>query len=212
MPRRLLPHRIETARVCVRRYAATDAPALHEVTIANREHLVPWMPWAEAEPQPLENHEALIRYFEQEFEAARDFTYGMFDLASGEFLGGTGFHVRGDALEIGYWISSRHEGRGLVSEVSAALARVAIEYLVDPRIELVNDPANVRSGAVPRRLGFAHLGFTQRAHSDDFPDLLPTELWALSGPAFAQSAAASYPRPHLFDVGGHELAWPEAAL
>jgi hypothetical protein len=60
-----------------------------------------------------------------------------------------------DAFEIGYWIRASRAGRGLATEVTAALTRVALELCGADRVEIRVDPANEASLAVPRKLGFA---------------------------------------------------------
>ena len=71
-------------------------------------------------------------------------------------LGGSGLHPRGGegSLEIGYWIRADSIGKGLATEVTAVLARAAIEKCGLVRIDVQVDPANERSLAVPRKLGF----------------------------------------------------------
>ncbi len=156
-----LPHRIVTERLIVRRYDAADAPALREGILSSLDRLRPFMEWARDEPRPLADHAATIAWFNEEFDAGRDFSYGMFDRATGDFLGSTGYHVRGDALEIGYWVTTAAEGLGYASEASAALAHVALHFRGDSRVELANDPANARSRRVAaaarlRRYGTRH--------------------------------------------------------
>jgi RimJ/RimL family protein N-acetyltransferase len=60
-------------------------------------------------------------------------------------------------LEIGYWIHPRYTGQGIVTRATAALAgeafRVGAAWL-----EIKHDVANVRSGGIPKRLGFTRVG------------------------------------------------------
>jgi ribosomal-protein-serine acetyltransferase len=61
-------------------------------------------------------------------------------------------------LEIGYWVHVDHVGRGLATELSAALTDTAFTVDGIERVEIHHDRANVRSGAVPARLGFTLMG------------------------------------------------------
>src|SRR5204863_4732374 len=72
--------------------------------------------------------------------------------------GGTGLHLRHGpaAREIGYWLRADLEGQGLMTETVAALTRVAFEVDRVRWVEIRCDPANARSAAIPRRLGYTH--------------------------------------------------------
>ncbi|MHA6782362.1 GNAT family N-acetyltransferase [Pseudonocardia saturnea] len=58
--------------------------------------------------------------------------------------------------EIGYWLHPAHTGHGFVTAAVGALTAEAFRIGAD-RVEIVHDAANTRSGAVPRRLGFAEV-------------------------------------------------------
>ena len=150
------PYRIHTERLVLRCWEPRDAPLLREAVDSSLDHLRPWMPWADAEPQPLSETIELLRRFRGQFDLGHDFVYGIFASDESEVVGGTGLHTRvgGDALEIGYWIRASRIGHGLATEITAALTRVALERCGVDRVEIHVDPVNERSLAIPRRLGF----------------------------------------------------------
>jgi RimJ/RimL family protein N-acetyltransferase len=150
------PYRIETERLVVRCYERRDAPLLKEAIDSSLDHLQPWMPWALAEPQTLEQKEELIEAFRVAFAAGENFTYGIFAADETELLGGTGLHPRvgPGGLEIGYWIRASATRQGLVTEAAAALTRVGLEVCGSDRIEIRIEPRNQASLGVPRKLGF----------------------------------------------------------
>lgn len=59
-------------------------------------------------------------------------------------------------LEIGYWLHHAHTGRGIATRAAAALTDEAFRIGAQ-RVEIVHDTANVRSRAVPERLGFTEV-------------------------------------------------------
>ncbi len=71
-------------------------------------------------------------------------------------LGGTGLHKRAgaDTREIGYWIHKDFINQGYATEVSSALIRVAFEVDQVRRVLVQCAAENVRSAAIPRKLGF----------------------------------------------------------
>jgi RimJ/RimL family protein N-acetyltransferase len=155
---RTAPYRIETERCVIRCFDPADAPALVEAVTTSLDHLLPWMPWAESEPQTVEQRVAFIRACRADFDADVNYTYGIFDRKEARVLGGTGLHPRGGpaSLEIGYWIRSDALRQGIATEVGAVLTRVAFEVCGVERVDIQIDPENERSTGVPRKLGFVY--------------------------------------------------------
>ncbi len=148
--------RIETARLVVRCWDPADAGLAKDAIDTSLDHLRPWMAWAEAEPSTLEQRRQLLTRFAEDFARGDDAVYGIFEPDERRVVGGTGLHPRldGNAREIGYWIRADAAGRGLARESTAALTRVAFEVDEIERMEIHCDPANLRSAAIPRRLGY----------------------------------------------------------
>jgi RimJ/RimL family protein N-acetyltransferase len=148
--------RIETTRLVLRCWAPDDAELMKEAIDTSLDHLRPWMPWAESEPSTLEQKRQLLARFAEDFVRGEDAVYGIFEPDERRVVGSTGLHPRldGNAREIGYWIRADATGRGLARESTAALTRVAFEVDGVERMEIHVDPDNVRSAAIPRRLGY----------------------------------------------------------
>jgi RimJ/RimL family protein N-acetyltransferase len=188
------PYRIVTERTVVRCWEPRDAPGLKEAIDSSLDDLRPWLAWAYAEPQALSEKVALLRRFRGQFDLGRDFVYGIFARDESAVLGGTGLHTRSgdDAYEIGYWIRSSHMGRGLCTEATAALTRVAFELCGVDRVEIRVDPENGASLAIPRKLGYVEEATLRRRlppHGSGAPR--DVALFALFREGFAQSPAAS---------------------
>jgi RimJ/RimL family protein N-acetyltransferase len=150
------PYRIETERLVIRCWEPPDARPLRAALDASLDHLRPWLPWAEREPQPLDEAVERLREFRGAFDRDEDYMYGIFSPDEDLVLGGTGLHPRvgTDGLEIGYWLAAASTGHGFAREATAALTRIAIEWCGVDRVEVRVDPANAQSLRVPRRLGF----------------------------------------------------------
>lgn len=150
-----VPERLELdGGVVVRRYVAADLPALVDAVNRSLETLRPWMPWAQ-EPTRVETQREWLVETDRHWAEGTGFTYGVFG-PDGDVLGGTGYHVRNGpgVLEIGYWLRTDQEGRGLMTRVAGELTRVAGEVPGAARVEIHCDRANARSAAIPRRLGY----------------------------------------------------------
>jgi RimJ/RimL family protein N-acetyltransferase len=153
------PERIRTPRLLLRCYQSEDAPLLKEAIDSSLAHLRAWMPWAMAEPSELSVLEARLERFRAEFTAGLDFTFGIFEPTERSLLGGIGLHPRlgPGALEIGYWMRASATGQGYATEAARALTQVALALPGIARVEIRCDPANARSAAIPRRLGYRHV-------------------------------------------------------
>ena len=150
------PYRIVTERLVLRCWSPADAPRAKEAVDSSREHLRRWMVWADRDPLPLAEQVELLRSFRSRFDRDEDYVYGIFDRAETEVVGGTGLHTRvgEDGLEIGYWIRASSVNRGLATEATAALTRVAFDLCGVDRVELHVEPGNAASLRVPAKLGY----------------------------------------------------------
>jgi RimJ/RimL family protein N-acetyltransferase len=174
---------------------------------ASLEHLRPWMPWAEPEPQRLARTIRRLRRFRAWFERGHDRVWGIFDPDQAQVLGGVGLHRRigAGAGEIGYWVHVDHTRRGLGTEAAGAVTRIGFELDRLSRLEIHCDPANVPSAGIPRKLGFAHqvtvpgwVNTPKQAPRD-------TMFWVLPAAAFPGSPAASAEIEALDDAGDRLL-------
>ncbi len=163
MDRPLPPESIELADagVVLRRHRLDDVDALHAVIEESRDHVRPFMPWAD---QTREGTAEFVAKAVAGWDAAGEFNYLVTrpaDERSGEseeIIGGTGFGPRGGppgVFEIGYWLRPDATGRGVMTAVAGRLAEVSMTYDEVERVEIRCDEANIRSAGVPRRLGFA---------------------------------------------------------
>ena len=66
--------------------------------------------------------------------------------------------MRGSARtrEIGYWVSAGATNRGFATEVAVMLTKIGFEFMGLDRMEIHCDVRNVRSAAIPRKLGYVH--------------------------------------------------------
>jgi RimJ/RimL family protein N-acetyltransferase len=151
------PSRIETERLVVRCYDPRDAPLVKDAIDSSLDHLRPWMPWVELEPQTLEEKTDVLKSFRSQFDRGDNFVMGVFSADESQVLGGSGLHPRVEpgGLEIGYFIRESATRRGYVTESTAALTRVGFEICQADRIEIRIDPHNEASKGIPRKLGYA---------------------------------------------------------
>jgi RimJ/RimL family protein N-acetyltransferase len=198
------PYRLVTERLVLRCWEPRDAPLLKDAVDSSIEHLRPWMPWVVHEPQTVEEKVELLRGFRGRFDLGQDFIYGIFDRDESEVAGGTGLHTRigEDAFEIGYWIAAGQAGKGLGTEATAALTRAAFELTDVERIEIRCDPANERSRAIPRKLGYVEEAtLRRRLHYPEVRDVVVYTLFRDDYPSTPSAAAAV----EAYDAAGNRV-------
>lgn len=114
----MLSHRLDS--LGVRPLVTEDAPELHALIEANRDHLAEWLPWARG--QTIEGTERFLAEAEEQF--ARDDGFQAKIEPEGEIVGVVGFHSidwvnRNTSL--GYWLAADAQGRGTMTVVVSAL-------------------------------------------------------------------------------------------
>lgn len=144
----------------LRRLTVGDAAALFEVVEADRARLGAWFPWVEL-TRTLDDEERWIR--QQRMDPASREGLGIFlgdDLVGSAGLMADPFGIVG---EIGYWIRPDHEGRGIVTEAVRVLLREGFDGMALHRITIRAGTENLRSRAIPERLGFREEGLLRGA-------------------------------------------------
>jgi RimJ/RimL family protein N-acetyltransferase len=159
--RTLVPlfNQLHGERVFIRPYRLTDAYELYEAIVESRDHLRPWLPFADETED--EARDFLVRSMAH-WLLREDFGAGIWLFRTKQFLGGIGAHPRDwdvPSFEIGYWLRASAEGHGYLSEAGRMLATYLFTHLGANRLEIRCDARNTRSANAARRLGF-----TQEAH------------------------------------------------
>jgi RimJ/RimL family protein N-acetyltransferase len=163
-----LPEQLEGERVVLRPWQESDARGLWEAVESSREALGEFLPWVPEYRSP-EDAAPTIRRMRARWITREDLVVGIFDRASGRPLGGTGLHRinwRIRAFEIGYWLRTSAVGNGYVTESVRILTRFAFEELEANRVEIRMDVRNVRSRAIPERLGYIYEGCLRQSAAD----------------------------------------------
>jgi RimJ/RimL family protein N-acetyltransferase len=147
-------------RVVVRPYREEDAEALHEAIAESRDHLRPWLPFAD-EHQTVDESRAWINGSRARWILRQNMNCGIFEAATGRYLGGIGLDVHSweiPSFEIGYWLRQSAVGHGYMSEAVRLLTDFALNDLKAKRVEIQCDERNVHSANVARRLGYVQEG------------------------------------------------------
>ena len=151
-----------------------DAKELFDVVNDSRSYLREWLPWVDHMKQEAD-YEPIIEMWLKQFSANDGFQAGI--LYKGKIVGMIGFHGVDWAnrkTSIGYWLSEKHQGNGIMTEAVKTLLNIAFtEYKLN-RVEIQCGVENEKSKAIPERLGFKQEGIIRDAEYlyDHFHDCI----------------------------------------
>jgi ribosomal-protein-serine acetyltransferase len=141
----------------LRLFEEADAEEFYRVIETNRPYLAPWMPWAAN--QTLEGTAQFIRLTRRQIADNNGFQTPV--ICAGRIAGVVGFHGvdwTNNATSIGYWLDQQQQARGIMTRSVRALVEHALGAWKLNRVEIRVAPDNVRSRAIPERLGFRQEG------------------------------------------------------
>jgi ribosomal-protein-serine acetyltransferase len=178
-----IPLAIEGERVIVRNYRDEDAQQIFDAVEESRVSLKRWMPWVD-EVKAVDDRLVYVKRMQARFlTQSEDIAYGIFEKASGRYVGGTGLHRINwgvPSFEIGYWLRASAHGQGYCADAARLLTTAAFETLGAARVEVRCDSANVKSANVPRRLGFNHEATLASDRRNSEGELSDTLIFALT--------------------------------
>lgn len=139
------------------------AGELYALTDANRMHLRRWLPWLDR-TQSVDETMSFIRISQQ--QQAENNGFQTVIRYQGAAVGVIGHHRidwSNRFASIGYWIAESVQGQGIVTKACRAHVGHLIGELSLHRIEIRCAVGNIRSRAIPQRLGFREEGVIRDA-------------------------------------------------
>jgi len=146
-----------TDDACLRLLEEADAPALQGLIEANRAQLAPWLPWAAG--QTLEDTLDFIRGARSQLDRNDGFQAAVVvDGVIAGVIGHASLDWANRSTRIGYWLGEGQQGRGTMTAAARVLVDHALASWQLNRVEIVVAIGNLRSRAIPERLGFREEG------------------------------------------------------
>ncbi|MEY2194618.1 GNAT family N-acetyltransferase [Neobacillus sp. BF23-41] len=175
------PNQFYTERLLIRMPLPGDGKVVYQAMQSSLNELKEWMPWAHRE-QTEEDVEVNMREAHAKFLTREDLRLHIFNRETGEFIGSSGLHRINwniPKVEIGYWIDTRYSGQGYITEAAEAITKFAFTELKAKRVEIRCDSKNIKSRAIPERLGFTLEGILRNDEmSANRKDLRDTCIYA----------------------------------
>ena len=163
--------RLEGDGVVLRRSYDRDARLIAETLAGNIEHLRGWMAWAPTAEVTEQGQLERLREVDIRWDRGDEYRFLILDPAETQLLGIASLHRRvgPGAVEIGYWVAKDHVGRGVATAAARVLTDAGLALDDVTHVEIHCDEANVRSAAIPARLGY------RLVRVDDKPPVAPLE-------------------------------------
>ena len=140
-----------------------DAPAYAEAVLESLDTLAPWMPWAHAGYSAADARD-WIAFCGQGWAERSGYEFGIFDAATGGFVGGCGlnqFNRLHGFCNLGYWVRRADQRRGAALAAVGALSRHAFAELALGRVEIAVAVGNAASLGVARKAGALEEGIAR---------------------------------------------------
>ncbi len=134
------------------------APELFKLVDANRDHLKPWMPWVDS----TKSEKDILTFINSgldNYAKRNGFQLGL--IVEKKMVGILGLHYinwTSGHTEMGYWLSKEYEAKGFMTAAVAALIDKLFSHYKLARVEIRANSENLRSRAIPKRLGFLEEG------------------------------------------------------
>ena len=132
-----------------------DAGTLYALVDSNRKYLRQWLPWVDRQQGPQDSAQ-FIESARKENRTGVALTLGI--KHKGDIAGVIAFHELDSdnrQTSMGFWISSSHQGKGIVSSCCKRLIEHAFTDLGLNRVVMKIAEGNLRSRRVAERLGLA---------------------------------------------------------
>jgi len=141
--------------VGIRPFRSEDVPALFAATRESIKELSTWMVWCRAD-YSLEDSAAFVSGCAAEWEKGEQYSFVIFDVGGGTFLGSVGLSGVNRAhkfANLGYWVRTKWTQHGVASTATRMIARFAVEELGLNRLELYVPVGNKASQRVAEKAG-----------------------------------------------------------
>jgi ribosomal-protein-serine acetyltransferase len=157
-----------------------DARELYALVDRNRQPLREWLPWVENERSPSDSRSFIRRSLDR-LPTNGGFAAGLwFRGALGGVIDLHEIDWANRRTDIGYWLDAGLQGRGLMTKACRVLLDHAFTQMKLNKVEIRCASGNLRSKAIPERLGFKQEGIIRQALwlYDHFVDLVVYGLLA----------------------------------
>lgn len=144
-----------------------DAEKVFLLTDKNRKELRKWLPWVDSTSSPEDSKKYILQQLEKfKNKTAADFGV-YYETALVGSMGFNEINLIDEWAEIGYWLDGDYVGKGIMTDCVKAMITYGFNELDLHRIQIRCDSINVRSKAIPERLGFTLEGVVREYYKHE---------------------------------------------
>ncbi|MBM7703960.1 GNAT family N-acetyltransferase [Metabacillus iocasae] len=135
-----------------------DAISLTELINESRDYLRSWLPWVDGIQHASDYDDIIPQWYNQYLDNQG---FQAVIVYQNQIVGMVGFHGinwANQSTSIGYWIGERFQNKGIMTKSVVTCLSYAFAILGLHRVEIRCGVNNVKSRAIPERLGFTHEG------------------------------------------------------
>lgn len=139
------------------------AEELFALTDKNRQHLKTWLPWLD-KVQKVDDTADFLQLQVKRFGEGEALHLSIF--YNGKIVGVLGYNMidRTNGIgHIGYWLGKEFTGKGIMTKAVSELIYLGFEYWPLQKVEIHCADDNIKSRAIPEKLGFQNEGTIRRA-------------------------------------------------
>ncbi|MFT9599230.1 GNAT family N-acetyltransferase [Mesobacillus sp.] len=156
-----IPSQLYTERLILRAPNRTgDGNIVNQAISDSFSELKAWLPFAQ-KLTAVEETEMNLRKAHINFLKRESFRFLIFKKDTNDFIGTAslqGIDWTIPKCEIGYWINTRFSGNGYMTEAVKALTDLGLNQIKFKRIEIRCESTNLKSRAIPEKLGYEFEG------------------------------------------------------
>jgi len=132
----------------------SDAKKLFNLVETDRKYLREWLPWVDGTKQTSDSLD-FIKFATEQNKSGKGLTLGVW-LDENNLIGTASFvSIENGAAEMGYWISSAHQGKGIITQSCRALMEYGFLTLKLNKIFMRCVDENVKSKKIIHKLSAA---------------------------------------------------------
>jgi RimJ/RimL family protein N-acetyltransferase len=146
---------LSDGQIMIRPFRPEDIEAEYKAVCESIPEVSLWMSWCHPGYR-IEETTAFIMSREEAWKNDTDYGFGVFEVGTGKFLGGTGLNFINrvhNCANLGYWVRSSCTGRGIASAAARLAARYGLEELGFQRIEILAATGNLPSQRAAEKAG-----------------------------------------------------------
>ena len=155
-------HKIDD-EVSLKLVEVADSETIFSLIDESREYLREWLPWLDSSTKVTDTKDFIqlcLRNFAERKSVATAILY------KETIVGIAGYNSidwSNKIAYIGYWLTERYQGYGIMTRVAKALTSYAFHELKLNRVDIRAAVENEKSRAIPERLGFKNEGCIRQA-------------------------------------------------